>query len=401
MAATVDTSTDGFSEISGLVVSPTQVSDRGNPIAFAVNDSGDGARLGVFDSVTGEYLQTLQLSGGENWDWEDMTCGPCSGEPDETCIYIADTGDNPARYSLGEDNYRNDGPYRIYKIKEPIWTELDNYDTIGIDGVLEFDYKTGTLDLTMDHFDSEALFVDPIGWGDDGNSPGDLYVVTKWYECDAGTLNRVFYIPVSAWQEDGVYSPTVLEVDPSSSFMGPTWTGAEMSPDGTILALSTEDLTYLYLRCPGASIESTLAQQHCLLLPNPTPYYYQTETIAWTPDGKQLIRIPEGDGIPIFTFTLIYDAHLSEQVCAGSTINEEEVDLSRLSTPTPNTLYPPTASPLPLQSTIQQPHDSISDTVPGSITWLEAETSSCGALSIARLIFSTTCLLSAGMMLVV
>jgi len=316
-SVTIDNWDEGFGEISGLAVSPTQVSEEGNPIAFVINDSGDDPRLGVFDSVTGDHLQTLWIEGGEvvNIDWESMAVGPCSDFPDDSCLYIADTGDNWARGTEGEDSYRDGDPYRMYRIREPIWEELDDGDSIEVDAVLEFDYKSESQYIKPEYADSEGFFVDPVGWGDDDASPGDLYVVTKWDEGLAEMYNRVFYIPVSAWEDDDeVYSPIALDYESDTSFMGPGWTGAEMSPDGTVLALSTYEGTYFYLRCPGASIEWTLKQQHCLYI-SIFDDYQQMETVAWMPDGKQTLAIPEGYDVPMSKTNLLYEGALAGKIC--------------------------------------------------------------------------------------
>jgi len=292
-AVTMD-DTDGFDEISGLAVSLTQKSRKGNPIFFACNDSGDGPRLGLFDSATAEHLLTVRLDIAAATDWEDMTLGPCTvknnnnnndGGDDEaftnSCIYIADTGDNEARFSGGARSGRNNGaPYRILQIREPVWTEHDDDAVIDVLAVLVFDYRnTETFLSSMGVFaDSEALFVDTAGWGD-GATPGDLYVVPKWDENLARYYTRVFYIPVSAWDEaagnGAVYSPKAINSAPrageASSLLGPMWTSANMSPDGTLIALGAYEGTYLFLRCPGASVASALTQPHCLFWPNPTP----------------------------------------------------------------------------------------------------------------------------------
>lgn len=315
-SATVDNWDEGFGEISGLAVSTTQISEEGNPVAFAINDSGDDPRLWLFDSVTGDHLRTLWIEGGEveNVDWESLTGGPCSDDPGDSCLYISDTGDNTARGSEGQDSYRDGDPYRIYRIREPVWEELDDGDSIEVDSVLEFDYKSESPYIKPEFADSESFFVDPVGWGDDGASPGDLYVVTKWDEREAEIFNRVFYIPVSAWEDDEVYSPIALDYESDASFMGPRWTGGEMSPDGTVLALGTYEGTYFYLRCPGASIEWTLKQQHCLYIPV-FDDCEQMETVAWMPDGKQILEIPEGYEVPMSKTTLLYEGAWSEQVC--------------------------------------------------------------------------------------
>ena len=50
-----------FSELSGLALSKQQVGPSGDPIFFGVNDKGGEARLGVWDSGTGQRLLTLNV----------------------------------------------------------------------------------------------------------------------------------------------------------------------------------------------------------------------------------------------------------------------------------------------------------------------------------------------------
>jgi len=55
-----------YSEISGLALSPTQLSPLGNPILFGMSDIGGGDRLGIWDSGTGQRLLSLQVPATNN-----------------------------------------------------------------------------------------------------------------------------------------------------------------------------------------------------------------------------------------------------------------------------------------------------------------------------------------------
>lgn len=63
VSATIDTfdPVQRFSQLSGLALSSTQVSNVGNPILFGFNDISGEARLGIWDSITGERLMTLNI----------------------------------------------------------------------------------------------------------------------------------------------------------------------------------------------------------------------------------------------------------------------------------------------------------------------------------------------------
>lgn len=93
-----------FREISGLGFSPTLVGPSGKPIIYLVNDGGGGRRFGIYDSGTGIRLLSLRLPRSLTLalDFESMSVGSCGGANESSsCIYIADVGDNTARYSGG------------------------------------------------------------------------------------------------------------------------------------------------------------------------------------------------------------------------------------------------------------------------------------------------------------
>jgi len=347
----LDTS-GNYREISGLAISPTQLSDNGSPIFFAAADNGTGAKFGVYDSGTGKRLLMLHVKDQNNQDWESMSIGPC-GDGDgnaKTCIYIADIGSNTSRSSGGDRDGRFDLPYRIIKILEPIWTEHSDGDVIEAEDHLLFDYKDES--SPTPYADCEAVFVDHTGWGA-GNVPGDIYLATKWGSTNAKKYNRLFKIPASAWDEaqDFVHSPKAVgeySSDGSSDFSPYTWTSADMSLDGTLIALGTTEETHMFLRCPGESVESVLARpksKDCSVWSNPTSG--QGETFAFMPDGKSSLGIPEGKEKNMgFTF-FGYNVDQSKQVCdPSSTVASTAAStVAPTSAPTAAQSAPPTAAP--------------------------------------------------------
>lgn len=164
-----------FREVSGLAFSPKQKHD-GNPIFYAISDGGGGARIGMFDSDSGERLLTLKLDRSyfENKDWESLTIGSCGKTGvDDTCLYIMDAGDNEARLTSGKDG-RN--TYHILKIKEPKLNDYDDNDTIPKSRMsrLDFDYRHSS--SPTNHADCEAMFIDHTGWGNDEEIGGKDYL---------------------------------------------------------------------------------------------------------------------------------------------------------------------------------------------------------------------------------
>ena len=67
-----------FDEISGIALSKQYVSDAGNPVLYGMSDIGGGDRLGVWDSVTGERLVSLEIPEPNN--------GKCTGA--EACFRL-------------------------------------------------------------------------------------------------------------------------------------------------------------------------------------------------------------------------------------------------------------------------------------------------------------------------
>src|SRR5262245_57245123 len=64
-----------LAESSGLVVSRAQPG-----VYWSHNDSGDGPNLYAIDA-TGQLLATFNVADAEARDWEDMSSGPCIGDP--------------------------------------------------------------------------------------------------------------------------------------------------------------------------------------------------------------------------------------------------------------------------------------------------------------------------------
>ena len=105
-----------LAESSGLAVSRTQPG-----VYWSHNDSGDGPNLYAIDA-SGRLLATFQVAGAEARDWEDMSSGPCIGDPapagaaaPPVCLYLADIGDNDrVRQSLS-----------VYVVVEPLVSRDD------------------------------------------------------------------------------------------------------------------------------------------------------------------------------------------------------------------------------------------------------------------------------------
>jgi hypothetical protein len=101
----------------------------------------------------------------------------------------------------------------------------------------------------------------------------------------------------------------------NDGIMGKTVTSAEMSLDGTVIAVGTTTSTYLFLRCPGVSVAETLQAQPCHSWKHPSSG--QVESFTWYPDGESALQIPEGKDRRMGWTMLDYDASKSSQICAN------------------------------------------------------------------------------------
>lgn len=325
-----------FSEISGLAISPSQVSPTsGAAVMFAINDSGGGPRLGLFDSASGAKLLTLQIP-IPNTDWESMSIGSCGvTDMNKTCLYIADTGDNRARLSGGYSS-RRESRYNIVRIEEPLLKDFVDNERIPDSYVSNLRFRYQSESSPTNNADCEATFLDNAGWGKDG-AIGDLYLITKWDESDARTKTRLFKFPTNVWlNTTETYNPEALgSYDEGGDLMGITWTGAEASFDGTLISLvgykerQRRTTNYMFLRCPGSSVTDALAApngttEHCLSWKAPDG---KVESLAWDPNGRRIVNIPEGINEYIGITSFIYDSMNASQMCSedpSATMQQQE-----------------------------------------------------------------------------
>src|SRR5262249_10658922 len=83
---------------------------RGNPGAWwTMNDSGDTPRVFALEG-DGRLLTTVDVTGAQAWDWEDIDIGP--GPGGKPYLWVPDLGDNDKvrQRSVG---------YQLYRFPEP------------------------------------------------------------------------------------------------------------------------------------------------------------------------------------------------------------------------------------------------------------------------------------------
>jgi len=241
-------------EASGLALS------RRDPnVLWSLNDSGTPTVVAL--SPSGELLGRVRIAGANVNDWEDVSVGPCG---DESCLYIADTGN-------GGGTQRND--VVVYRVREPL---PGDRETAPAD-VFDAAYPDGE-----DH-ESDAVFV----------MNGQLFLITKGHpavlfafprDLTAGTmqtLERIGEIPTAGFPPGTI--PRRYRV-----------TDAEASPDGQWVAVRTNDALLVYRSAD--------------LLARRTHTFWRTDL--------RFLSEPRGEGVAISDTGDVYLA--SERVSEGA-----------------------------------------------------------------------------------
>ena len=218
-------------ESSGVAVS------RAHPgVLWTHNDSGDGPFVYATD-LTGADRGRVLVSGAENVDWEDMALGPC---PDrgETCLYLADTGDNLERRQT----------VTVYAVPEPD-PPAGPGDTLRVTEAartLPFHYPDGSHDV-------EAIYVSPRDTA--------VYLVSKGR---SGPI-RLYRLSRRAWTEREATATRVADLPITPDAAAGRWvTGAAIRADGHRAAIRT--YTEIYLFAPTESGSLHLVGRPCSVL---------------------------------------------------------------------------------------------------------------------------------------
>jgi hypothetical protein len=194
-----------------------------------------------------------------NVDWEDIAIAP--GPDGAPWIYLADIGDNFGRRSQAW----------LHRFPEPPTTS----------GVVE---AIESLQVTYPEgpADAEALIVDPL--------TGDAFIITK----TPSGRSTVFRVPVGAWSQDAVVAEQVATID-----LGPLSfaTAADISKDGSVVAVRTYGDVWLWEREVGETVDEALSGQRCRA---PAPGEPQGEAIALYDDGY--VTVSEGEQPFVYRF---------------------------------------------------------------------------------------------------
>ncbi len=218
--------TDGFSLVS-LAALPSvltessglEMTDGGNFCSF--NDGKGLDELYIFD-VSGKLKTTVKIKNGKNTDWEDIA-------RDETGhFYIGDFGNN--------DNDRRD--LAILKISNP---PTDQANSEAVAEKINFTFPDQTAFPPPEnarHFDTEAMFARD-GW---------LYILTKSRTKPFVGKTRLYRLP----NVPGTHTAEFLaEILTDSDEKKGQITAADLSPDGSVLALLSNERLYFFKNFTG------------------------------------------------------------------------------------------------------------------------------------------------------
>ena len=266
--------TNRLSEASGVVAS-----QRHPGVLWTHNDSGAApAVLAV--GLDGRDLGSFPLPLDGSRDIEDIAL--VNGE-----LYLADIGDN--------DRERDD--VAVYRFDEP-----DPFADAGIETVevFRFRYPDGA-------HDAEAFLVDPL--------TGQLVIIDKSFRfVVGGTSGPLAPSPASVYVASPPFgdhnefqlagtvaldqlAPLALAPTPGGTIgqfgVGGLATGADISGDGSVVAVRTYTTVWLFDRAEGQSVAEALATEPCEA---PTLLEEQGEAVGFLdPSSRGFVTISEGD----------------------------------------------------------------------------------------------------------
>lgn len=250
--------------LSGLAVS------RAQPDIVFVHNDHDRAVVYALD-LQGKLHARIALEGAMATDIEDIAVGPCGTQ---TCVYLADIGDNAARRS----------EYAILRFVEPsvpsapgsteMTTEFERFP---------FSYEDGS-------HNAESLMVAP---------DGTLYVVTKLAPGSGG--------PVESSGPSSIYRLTApLSAAGSRAALVATLpvpaagdlalSAAAAHPCGLGFLLRTYDRVYEFVAPAGTSFEAAFQVTPTAVAMPDEP---QSEGIDYRADGRGFVSSGEGASAPL------------------------------------------------------------------------------------------------------
>ena len=262
-----------LNEVSGLAASHAHPG-----IYWAQNDGDNGSRL-IAIRADGTPVATLLVQGAENTDWEDIDSFQLDGKH---YLLVADTGDNGGiRKTLN-----------LIVFEEP--ARLKEGDSIRPAWTISFRWPDGARDC-------EATAVDAAA--------GEVLLISK-----KRVPPELFRLPLRASEGlktaelvttlSGISQPseTDLKKNPVYGRYRSQVSGADLSPNGRVLAVLNYHSVYLYVRGPTQSWSQAMQAQPGRLV---FPWLPQAEGIAFSSDGRSLLIGSEKRPAPLLRFRVI------------------------------------------------------------------------------------------------
>jgi hypothetical protein len=267
-ATPMQTGTVGTAELdalSGLAIG------RAQPDIVFVHNDHDRAVVYALD-LQGKLHARIALEGAMAEDIEDIAIGPCGTQ---SCVYLADIGDNSARR----------GEYAILRFVEPSVPNAPG--TTEMTTAFErfrFSYEDGS-------HNAESLMVAP---------DGTLYVVTKLAPGSGGRVvasgpSSVYRLtaPLSATATARATLVATLPVPAEGEL---ALSAAAAHPCGLGFLLRTYDRVYEFLTPAAASFEAAFQVTPTTVAMPDEP---QSEGIDYRADGRGFVTSGEGAGAPL------------------------------------------------------------------------------------------------------
>lgn len=259
-----------LAEVSGLAAS------RVHPgIYWAINDGGNGEKLVAIRS-DGSHVATVQIADTKNTDWEDIDSFELAGRK---YLMVSDTGDNGGiRKTLSLIFIEEPAVLRDGDSARPAWTTT-------------FRWPDGARDC-------EAAAVDAAS--------GEVLLISK-----KRVPPELFRLPLRPGEElqtaelvarlSGIAQPSEVQLkdNPVYGRYRSQISGADLSPNGRVLAVLNYHSVHLYLRSPGESWARAMARPPGRL---PFPWLPQAEGVAFSPDGLSLLVGSEQQPSPLLIF---------------------------------------------------------------------------------------------------
>ena len=261
-----------LAEVSGLAASQAQ------PGRYWSNNDGDnGAALQLIEA-DGTRIASLVLTGASNVDWEDLASFTLDGKP---YLLVADTGDNGGVR----------GTLKLYVVEEP--ARFKDGDRVPVAWTIEFAWPDGARDceaVAVDARRGEVLLVSKK------RVPPELFRVPLRPKDGVQAAERLGTLA-------GISQPREEELrqNPVYGRYRSQVSGADLSPNGRVLAVLNYSRIYFFVRPEGASWSQPLLERAGAL---DFPWLPQAEAIAFSLDGTTLMIGGEQRPSPLLRFTV-------------------------------------------------------------------------------------------------